>query len=294
MIVNHYAVPNPLGRRIDLLKHDLSTEPLAWQSRWLLAAVLLPAAAWIAVQSWMAALVHPPTLWQALLISGCFAVLVRAMRAATTAAALTGAVLTACIYYQAPGMRTALWPMLAMLVLTLGATRAGRRHKEALGTAESRRGRGPAQVAANLGMAALASFPTLFGWSRTVSLMVLTAALAEAAADTLSSELGQVFGGTPRLVTTGRRVTPGTDGAVSLAGTLVGIAGALVIAAIGGAVLGLGWSRSAVAFFAAVAGLFADSLLGATLERGAWLNNDAVNFLSTAVAGLVAVCFRSR
>jgi uncharacterized membrane protein len=34
----------------------------------------------------------------------------------------------------------------------------------------------------------------------------------------------------------------------------------------------------------AVFGLFFDSLLGATLERRGWLNNDAVNFLSTASA----------
>ena len=34
----------------------------------------------------------------------------------------------------------------------------------------------------------------------------------------------------------------------------------------------------------AVFGLFFDSLLGATLERRGWLNNDAVNFLSTAGA----------
>jgi uncharacterized membrane protein len=33
-----------------------------------------------------------------------------------------------------------------------------------------------------------------------------------------------------------------------------------------------------------VFGLFFDSLLGATLERAGWLNNDAVNFLSTASA----------
>jgi uncharacterized membrane protein len=34
----------------------------------------------------------------------------------------------------------------------------------------------------------------------------------------------------------------------------------------------------------AVFGLFFDSLLGATLERRGWLNNDGVNFLSTGSA----------
>ena len=48
----------------------------------------------------------------------------------------------------------------------------------------------------------------------------MAAALSEAAADTTSSEVGQAFGKTARLVTTWSPVTPGTDGAVSLAGTM--------------------------------------------------------------------------
>jgi uncharacterized membrane protein len=38
----------------------------------------------------------------------------------------------------------------------------------------------------------------------------------------------------------------------------------------------------------AAGGLFADSLLGATAERRGWLNNDAVNFLSTFAAAVIA------
>ncbi len=38
-----------------------------------------------------------------------------------------------------------------------------------------------------------------------------------------------------------------------------------------------------------VFGLFFDSLLGATLEQRGWLNNDAVNFLSTASAAVFAL-----
>ena len=38
-----------------------------------------------------------------------------------------------------------------------------------------------------------------------------------------------------------------------------------------------------------VFGLFFDSLLGATLERRGWLNNDTVNFLSTAGAAAFAL-----
>jgi uncharacterized membrane protein len=38
-----------------------------------------------------------------------------------------------------------------------------------------------------------------------------------------------------------------------------------------------------------VFGLLFDSLLGATLERRGWLNNDAVNFLSTGSAAGLAL-----
>jgi uncharacterized membrane protein len=41
-------------------------------------------------------------------------------------------------------------------------------------------------------------------------------------------------------------------------------------------------------FLAAAAGLFFDSLLGATVERKGWLGNDLVNFTSTAFAALLA------
>ena len=123
--------------------------------------------------------------------------------------------------------------------------------------------------------------------------MVVVAALAEATADTLASELGEVLGGPPFLVTTLRRVAPGTDGAVSLAGHGGGNGRSRPGGAGGGV---YAWirarRRSLLQDLGAVGGLFVDSLLGATAERRGWLNNDAVNFLSTfaALAGCLAIC----
>jgi uncharacterized protein (TIGR00297 family) len=116
------------------------------------------------------------------------------------------------------------------------------------------------------------------------------AALAEAAADTVSSEIGQVLGGWPVMLTTLRRVEAGTDGAISLAGTAAGVLAAGIVSAGGTLALGGGAAMLVVSWAAGVFGLFFDSLLGATLERRGWLNNDAVNFLSTAsAAGFAAV-----
>jgi uncharacterized protein (TIGR00297 family) len=115
------------------------------------------------------------------------------------------------------------------------------------------------------------------------------AALAEAAADTASSEVGQVFGGQPCLITTLQRVEPGRDGAISLAGTLAGVVAAAAVAAAGTMALRGDRTMFVVSFAAGVFGLLFDSLLGATLEERGWLNNDAVNFLSTGSAAVFAV-----
>ena len=117
----------------------------------------------------------------------------------------------------------------------------------------------------------------------------MLAALAEATADTVSSEIGQAFGGQPILLTSLRRVPPGTDGAITLYGTLVGILAAAIIAATGAPALGMSPAECLVAFTAGVAGLFFDSLLGATIERKGWIGNDLVNFTSTAFAAVVAL-----
>jgi len=115
------------------------------------------------------------------------------------------------------------------------------------------------------------------------------AALAEAAADTVSSEIGQVLGGRPRMITTLRAVEPGTDGAVSAAGTLAGLAAAAIVAGAGTWAMRGDWTLFKLSCAGAVFGLFFDSLLGATFERVGWLNNDAVNFLSTASASGIAL-----
>jgi uncharacterized protein (TIGR00297 family) len=110
------------------------------------------------------------------------------------------------------------------------------------------------------------------------------AALAQAAADTVSSEIGQVLGGRPRMITTLRAVETGTDGAVSAVGTLAGLVAAAIVAGVGSWALRGGWSLFNLSCAGAVLGFLFDSLLGATLEKCGWLNNDAVNFLSTASA----------
>jgi uncharacterized protein (TIGR00297 family) len=256
--------------------------------------VLAAVVPWCAV----AALRHATAVWNgatqtALGISLGLALLVFLARAATPLAALTGGLITAVLTLaplsELSWYHSALPPLLALFLLTFSATRFGRAKKQQLGVAEDKRGRNAAQVAANLGVAGLGAAAALsHPLPGTCYAVVVAAALAEATADTLASELGEVLGGQPLMVTTRHRVPPGTDGAISLAGTLAGTGGAVLVVLVAALTLELGAGDAVCAGLGAVGGLFVDSLLGATAERRGWLNNDAVNFLSTFAAAVIA------
>jgi len=149
--------------------------------------------------------------------------------------------------------------------------------------------RNAGQVLANGGIPALVgllmllipSQATLFG-------MMMAAALASATADTLSSELGMIYGRRFFNIITLRKEAKGLDGVISIEGLVIGIIGSAIIAVIYG--LGYGWDKAC--FFIIIAGTLgnvADSVLGALLERKNYLNNDAVNFLNTLIAALSAL-----
>ena len=118
--------------------------------------------------------------------------------------------------------------------------------------------------------------------------MALSAALSEAAADTVSSEVGQALGEKPRLITSWKTVPAGTNGAVSLMGTLAGVAAAGIVSSVcflGGLVPVHGLL---VSVGSAVFGMVVDSFLGAVLERRGLLDNDSVNFLSTLASAVAS------
>lgn len=280
---------------------------LKWQSKLVLLLVLPAVAADAVLEArWWAVNDAPAATW-AVGLSLLLGLVVLKLRAATPAGAFTGAAITASLIFstlllpESVPWHTAVVPVLTVSFLAHLATRFGRKRKEQLGTAEPRQGRSAAQIAANLGVAALVSNEVVQsalidshrfspgGFAQMPIYAPMLAALAEAAADTVSSEIGLVLGGKPRLLTTLRQVEAGTDGAISVAGTVAGIIAAAVVAGVGSFALRgdiqLFWISGAAGIF----GLLFDSLLGATAERRGWLNNDAVNFLSTASAAAFAL-----
>ena len=211
---------------------------LQWQSKTVLLLVFPFVGADVVLETrWWATQMPTVAIWT-LSLSILLGLVAFKVRSATLGAALAGAAITASLMYGTVSFpyvpwRTGLVPVLVLLVMTSLATRAGRKRKEGLGTAESKRGRAASQVAANLGVAALVSNSFAESWmiesgwvharvAPTLVFVLGLAALAEAAADTISSELGQVLSGHPRMITTFRKAEPGTDGAISLGGTVAG------------------------------------------------------------------------
>lgn len=152
-------------------------------------------------------------------------------------------------------------------------------------------------------------------------------AMASVNADTWATELGVLARETPRLITTGRPVAPGTSGGITRYGTLAALTGAAFIGvaafvliqaaalATSGSLLLTDLPIVVIAAAAGLVGSLFDSLLGATLQRiywcdhceketerqvhscGArtrplrgwgWMNNDVVNFTASLVGGLLA------
>jgi uncharacterized protein (TIGR00297 family) len=182
------------------------------------------------------------------------------------------------------------------------------------------------QAAANGGLATL--FALIYGLTRAHRVRRLTqagftGALATANADTWATELGVLSPTSPRLITTGKPVAPGTSGGITLLGNAASSAGAFTLGLffrLTQAGLGSRARLPVTALVSGMAGSLFDSLLGATVQamyfcptcqveterrvhhcdtptiplRGIpWLNNDVVNFLATAFGSLVAMCIES-
>jgi uncharacterized protein (TIGR00297 family) len=224
-------------------------------------------------------------LLASLAVTALFAALAYALGMVSRGGALGGLVVGAAIYYclGPPG-----FAVLALFVVGGSLlTRLGYGRKRRAGTAEAGGGRrGARNALANAGVATLcALLATLTSLEAFAAAFV--ASLGAAFADTAESEVGQLYGRAPRLITSMRRVPPGTDGAVSLPGTLAGLAAATLTAALGYA-LGLVEGEASLAFVALAGflGTIVDSVVGALAPR---VGNELTNVLCTLVAAALAL-----
>ena len=150
------------------------------------------------------------------------------------------------------------------------------------GWAEKKRGRRNfQQVLANGGVAGLCGiFSYLYPEETLLFQLMLIGSLSAAISDTLSSELGVIYGKYQYNILTGKKGIRGANGVISLEGLVAGIFGSLIMAAIFTLMNGNGNHF----YWIIIAGLFGnliDSLLGATMENRGIISNDVVNVINT-------------
>ncbi|BAB77978.1 TIGR00297 family protein [Anabaena sp. FACHB-709] len=186
-----------------------------------------------------------------------------------------------------------------------GVTRIGMAQKEALGIAEKRSGaRGPENVWGSALTAALCAVgigiinaglfspspQSLVPSPQSLLLLGYVASFSTKLSDTCASEVGKAYGKSTFLITTLQPVPRGTEGAVSLEGTLAGVVGSVAIAIIGWGVglispLGIVWC-----VLAALIATNLESVIGATLQsKYTWLTNEIVNILNTLIGAIAAM-----
>jgi uncharacterized protein (TIGR00297 family) len=183
------------------------------------------------------------------------------------------------------------WALLLACFLCAAVTsRMGLHRKTLLGIAEERGGRrGPGNAIANTGVATGAAVLAALSYGHDAGLVAMSAALVAGASDTIASEIGKAWGSRTWSLVPLHPVRPGTPGAMSLEGTAAGLVGAGALAALATS-LGLVAPAALLPIvISATLGALVESLLAASLEPPGILNNDALNFINTAVAAYAAV-----
>jgi uncharacterized protein (TIGR00297 family) len=150
------------------------------------------------------------------------------------------------------------------------------------------------QVFANGGIAALLGIISIaFPQHQTIIALMMISAISAATADTMASELGMVYGRNAFNILSFKREAKGLDGVISIEGTLLGMAGSLIIACIYGAFNHFDLAGMIIIVVAGTLGNLIDSILGALLERRHIIGNNMVNTLNTLAGAVAALGLRS-
>ncbi|MCL7027555.1 hypothetical protein MKW94_000055 [Papaver nudicaule] len=177
------------------------------------------------------------------------------------------------------------------------ATKVKMAQKEAQGVAEKRKGRrGPSSVIGSSAAGCVCAFLSIYGvggaalsglWQ-----LAFVASFCTKLSDTVSSEVGKAYGKTTYLVTSFKVVPRGTEGAVSVEGTVAGLLASMLLAFAGYYMGEVSVPQAVICVIASQIANLGESLIGAALqdkEGFKWLNNDVVNVINISLGSIFAV-----
>jgi uncharacterized protein (TIGR00297 family) len=179
--------------------------------------------------------------------------------------------------------------LLAFFILGTMVSKWGYNEKAKKGIAQADKGRrGTKHALANCGFPVLLAFATLLVKDHQLLLVAYVAAFATAFSDTVGTELGQLYGKHPILLTTFKPVPVGTEGAVSLEGTVLGVLASVLLALLGLLLRLFPLTGVPFVVIGAFIGTTVESFLGAQSHKIKRLDNELMNFINTVVGGVSA------
>ncbi|PYQ25965.1 MAG: hypothetical protein DMF56_25960 [Acidobacteria bacterium] len=288
------VVAAAIGESLDLHINDNITVPFAASVALIIAAIhpVVPFGQWP----------HTP-VW--LIVNTVLALIGYAAKSVNFSGALGGWVLGTILIFGAG------WPMyvalLAFFIIGSATTKLGYKRKADQGLAQEGGGRrGFSHAFSNVGVAAICSIAVsrLFR-ADAVELAIIAylmgiASLATAAADTTASEVGQLIGRRAFLPLTLKRVPVGTEGAISIEGTVAGAIGGALVAIFSIAALNtmfpdfrMGIETIAPIALAAFLGSYIESLAGSwNRKQSDPIPNGVLNFFNTVAGAFLLYVLR--
>ncbi|KAJ0801553.1 hypothetical protein HanPI659440_Chr03g0118541 [Helianthus annuus] len=239
----------------------------------------------------------PPT-WQSAILSNIFIFLIGSPLLVTglSVSGIGAAFLLGTLTWRGFGPSGFLL-VAVYFVIGTGVTKIKMAQKEAQGVAEKRKGRrGPGSVIGSSAAGCVCALLSIYGFGgETFSRLCelgFVASFCTKLSDTVSSEIGKAYGKTTYLVTTFKVVPRGTEGAVSVEGTVAGVVASILLASVACLLGEINVVEAVICVLASQIANVGESVIGAVLqdkEGFKWLNNDAVNVINISLGCILAI-----
>ncbi|XP_045801050.1 protein VTE6, chloroplastic [Trifolium pratense] len=251
-----------------------------------------------AVGGAMAIVQSSPATWQSSLLSNLLIFLLGSPLLVTglSFSGIVAAFLLGTLTWRAFGSSGFLL-VATYFIIGTAATKVKMAQKMEQGIAEKKKGRrGPGSVIGSSAAGCICAFLTIFGVGGAAFSQLwrlgFVASFCTKLSDTVSSEIGKAYGKTTYLVTTFKVVPRGTEGAVSVEGSLAGILASVALAFVSFLLGEVGSHEVIICILASQFANLGESIIGAALQEKEgfrWLNNDLVNIINISMGSIIAV-----